>query len=598
MADRRVGVAVVTVDGSPLPPTTYSELIDARVEQSVHVPDRFSLRFRDPTFELVDGDTFGVGKAVEITVEDGQRQVSVIRGEVTTMAVEEGAGGRHELVVSGLDRGHRLARGPKVRTFTGQTDQDVVRAIASDAGLGVDIDDSVRVTYDYLLQRGTDYSFLGERARAIGFSWWVSGETLHFRKEPKLESGPTLSYGSDLVRFKVRASCAEAANKVVVRGWDPDSQEAIVASASMDVSDDAAMGTDSSLGKSAVTGAAKFGGEIERGTGSVGVRDVSEANALARSLATSATTEYVVARGEALGNPSLRAGTEVEVTGVGRRLSGHYLLTSVEHVLGAGRQYVTRFVSGGRHPDTLVDLLSGPPATTRAGWGEQGLVIGVVTNNKDPDGLGRVKVRYPTLTDSEESWWARVAAVGAGPQRGLSVLFEVGDEVLVAFEHGDMRRPLVLGGLWSRKHKPHRGGEETDLEGVASRVWRSRTGHVVEMYDSGDPAGSYVAITLADRRTRLRLGEDRVTLESPTDIAISSRGDIRLDATGDLTLTGANVEVKATNAVKIDGTTVAARGTATAKVEGGAQAELKSSGALTVQAGAVAALRGALVKLN
>ncbi len=597
MADRRVGVAVVTVDGTPLPPAIYRELIDARVEQSVHVPDRFSLRFRDPTFDLVDSESFGIGRAIEIIVEDGQRQVSVVRGEVTAMAIEEGAGGRHELVVSGLDRAHRLARGPKVRTFTNKSDQEVVQEIAFEAGLDVDIDDSVRLTHEYLLQRGTDYAFLGERARAIGYSWWVSGETLHFKKEPKLESGPTLCYGADLVRFRVRASCAEAAAKVVVRGWDPDSQQPIVASVNMNGSDDAAMGTDASLGSAAVSGAANFGKDIERGTGSVGVRDVTEANALARSLATAATTEYMVARGEAVGNPSLRAGTEVEVKGVGERLSGHYILTSVEHVLGAGRQYVTRFVSGGRHPDTLVDLLGGSTANAAPGWGEQGLVIGVVTNNNDPDGIGRVKVRFPTLTDNEESWWARVAAVGAGADRGLSVLFEVGDEVLVAFEHGDVRRPIVLGGLWSRRHKPHRGGSQTDPEGVASRVWRSRTGHIVEMYDSSDPAGSYVAITLADGRTRLRLGEDRVTLESPTDISITSRGNISLEATGDLTLEGANVAVKADNAVKIDGLSVVARGTAAAKVEG-AQTEIRGSGAVTVQAGAVAALRGALVKLN
>ena len=77
-----------------------------------------------------------------------------------------------------------------------------------------------------------------------------------------------------------------------------------------------------------------------------------------------------------------------------------------------------------------------------------------MTNNDDTDKLGRVKVKYPTLSDSDESTWARVATPGGGVQRGLQWIPEVGDEVLVGFELGDKTRPMILGGLWSRKDKP------------------------------------------------------------------------------------------------------------------------------------------------
>ncbi len=82
-----------------------------------------------------------------------------------------------------------------------------------------------------------------------------------------------------------------------------------------------------------------------------------------------------------------------------------------------------------------------------------GAVIGVVTNNSDPDGMGRVKLRFPWLTDSHESSWARVAAPMAGNNRGAYFLPEVDDEVLVVFEQGDMRFPFVLGSLWNGKDK-------------------------------------------------------------------------------------------------------------------------------------------------
>jgi uncharacterized protein involved in type VI secretion and phage assembly len=225
------------------------------------------------------------------------------------------------------------------------------------------------------------------------------------------------------------------------------------------------------------------------------------------------------------------------------------------------------------------------------------VVIGIVTNNRDPEGLQRIKVRFPTLSDTDESWWARVAAIGAGSTRGLSVLFEVQDEVLVAFEHGDVRRPIILGGLWSKRNKPFEGGRETDSEGVASRVWRSRTGHTVSMHDSGTTAQSFVAIGLADGKTKLRMGEDSVSIDSPTPITITSQQSITLKATGDVAIEGANIRLKAQQAASIEGLTVTGKATAALTLEG-AQSQLKGTANVNVEGGALASVKGAIVKLN
>jgi phage protein D len=591
---RGAGAVEVTVSGAPLSEAEYEALIDARVEQSVHVPDRFSLRFRDPTFAIMDSSTFAIGKPVDLAFSNGEMQAVVLRGEITVLGVEQSPSGRHELVVSGLDRGHRLARGSQWRSFITMTDSNVATQIAGERGLRADVDSST-ISHDYLLQRGTDYSFLTERARAIGFDWWVNADTLHFKRDANVGTGPKLVYGDDLLRFKVRASCAEAAREVEVRGWNPDTQQAIVGTSAMGKGGNGvALGTSAPVADETLSGASAFGADIRRGTGVVGIKDATEADALARALATSATSEYIVAKGEALGNPLIRAGTEVEVDGVGTKLSGKYLLTSVEHVLGE-HQFVTRFVSGGRHADTLVDLLGGQGATPI--WGERGVVIGIVTNNKDPEGLGRIKVRFPTLSDDDESWWARVAAIGAGGTRGLNVLVEVNDEVLVAFEHGDVRRPIVLGGLWSKKNKPHEGGKETDTEGVASRVWRSRTGHTVSMHDSSTPAQSFVAIGLADNMTKLRMGEDKVTLDSPTDITITSATNITIKATGDVSIEGANIKLKAMQAASVEALNVTGKATVAINLEG-VQASLKGSANVNVEGGALAAVKAAIVKIN
>src|ERR1700750_1699162 len=82
-----------------------------------------------------------------------------------------------------------------------------------------------------------------------------------------------------------------------------------------------------------------------------------------------------------------------------------------------------------------------------------GVVIGIVTNNQDPDGMHRVKVRFPWLNLDDESHWARVATPMAGDKRGAYFLPEPDDEVLVAFEHGSLEHPYVIGSLWNGKDK-------------------------------------------------------------------------------------------------------------------------------------------------
>jgi uncharacterized protein involved in type VI secretion and phage assembly len=110
-----------------------------------------------------------------------------------------------------------------------------------------------------------------------------------------------------------------------------------------------------------------------------------------------------------------------------------------------------------------------------------GVAVAVVTNNDDPDRLGRVRLKFPWVGDEHESHWARVVAPMAGEDRGLYCLPEVGDEVLVAFEHGRPELAYVLGGLWNGKDPPPRSndGGKNDV-----RVLRSRSGHEVVLDDT------------------------------------------------------------------------------------------------------------------
>lgn len=138
-----------------------------------------------------------------------------------------------------------------------------------------------------------------------------------------------------------------------------------------------------------------------------------------------------------------------------------------------------------------------------------GAVIAVVSNVDDPDRLGRVKVRYPWLKDDSESPWARIVSFLAGADRGAVFRPETGDEVLVLFEHGDMRFPYVIGALWNGKDAmPSERGADGDN---AVRLIKSRSGHQVVIDDT---AGAEKVIVRDKAGNSVELSSEGVVVNS------------------------------------------------------------------------------------
>ncbi|MEJ3750444.1 VgrG-related protein [Actinomycetes bacterium KLBMP 9797] len=534
MADeRRLDGVVLTVDGRPLPPEMYATLTLARVEESVQLPDFFELHFDDPHFELFDRGMFAVGTRIEVAFRSEGDPVVVTAGEVTAMSVEQGAVGRHQLVLTGLDLTHRLARGPKSRSFQRVTDADIAARIAGEYGLTPDVDGTGEV-HDYVLQASeSDYAFLRRRAGRIGFDFWIREQTFHFKRKPRgAGTPPPLTWGENLRRFQVRFASGERCDEVEVRAWDPLGKRTVTGRAT-----EGDLGTDAPAGQEMSTAARNGFGRVRRFAGQFPVADQAQADALARSFLLRTSGGEVVLRAEAMGDPLLGAGGDVRIERVGSRLSGTYRITSVEHLYGPGRPYVTRIVCGGKEPAGLADLIgAGAPHTERKGWGS--LVVGIVTNNADPEKLGRVKVTFPTLTDEDESTWARIVTPGGGPKRGMQWLPEVDDEVLLGFELDDKTRPVVLGGLWNRQDPPPQP-DAADGGKVNQRVLASRVDSRLVMTDDPTPS---VRLSLGGDSCHVHLEQTESLVTGDQKLVISAT-QIEIRAAQKLLLSGAQVEV-------------------------------------------------------
>jgi len=135
----------------------------------------------------------------------------------------------------------------------------------------------------------------------------------------------------------------------------------------------------------------------------------------------------------------------------------------------------------------------------------RGVQLAIVVDNKDgADNSGyRVKVKLPWLSDQESTFWARIAVPMGGPDRGTYVLPEIDDQVLVVFEHGDISRPIVIGGLWSKKQEP----VEVNQSGKNNtKLIKSRAGHRIIF---GDKEGAE-KIVIVDKTQKNKIILDSV----------------------------------------------------------------------------------------
>jgi uncharacterized protein involved in type VI secretion and phage assembly len=214
---------------------------------------------------------------------------------------------------------------------------------------------------------------------------------------------------------------------------------------------------------------------------------------------------------------------------------------------------------------SLIDLLE--PDKLRRGHTSRifGVAVALVTNNQDPDGVGRVKLRFPWLSDEDESQWARIAAPMAGKDRGAYFLPEVDDEVLVAFEHGDIRFPYVVGMLWNSKDTPPaaNGDGKNNV-----RVIKSRSGHIVRLNDEDGKESVEIIDKSAKNSIVIDTAKNTITIVSEKDITLQA-------ANGTITLDAQKVAVKSS---------------ADAKVEAGGGMDVKASATLNI--------KGATVNIN
>ncbi len=587
----------IKVGGSDVSTELMNVLREAIIDTSLQLPSMFSLTFLDPQLKWVDEAMFDLGKEVQISaqVPGGSSEV-LIKGEITALEPVFSADGKTMLVVRGYDKVHRLHRGKKTRTFLKMKDSDIVQKIAGEASLSAQVD-ATSVTYDYVLQNNqTNMEFLAARAERIGYQVYSAEGKLYFKKgDASLGDGPDLKLAENLTSFQPTYTGTHQSDKMKVLGWDNKKKQAITSQVTPNSSLN-----QGGLGKTGGAAASVFG-SAEAIVTDQPIFTADEAKALAEGLSNDISREFMQAEGICTGDPRVKAGYKVTIKGVGTRFSGKYFVTSATHIY-TEEGYETRFTISGRQPNTLSHLLESEPNQGRGMV--QGVVVGMVTNLKDPDDLGRVKVKYPWLGDNIESDWVRISAPMAGAARGFMYLPEVNDEVLIAFEHGDVHRPHIVGALWSSTDKPpKKNSEAVGGDGkVNQRIIKTRAGHVVLLDDTDGKelvsittkTGHTIVLDDGNKNVRVidKTGNNKMVIDSTKNsIAFNCDGDFTVVAKG-------KVSVKSTQDTSIEASTkVSVKGSTGLSLDGSTQAELKAA-QVSVNGSGMTEVKGGIVRIN
>lgn len=558
----------VAVGGQALSQQVTASLRTTIVDTDTGGPDACRLVFDDPGRNLLSSNRFELAK--ELTVIAGRvgddAGEAVFTGTIYALGFEHDDRGTFTTVTA-YDLSYGLYAGVHTKGYQNVTDSDLASQIAGEVGLDAGEIPSTSVLHEHVSQiNETYFEFLSRRAREVDCQLTITGKKLNFSPATAAQDAPDpgdnqstnrlqLVPGTNLQRLNIRVSGAQQVKEVEVRGWDPASKQAVISTAT------AATRT-ASMTDTPASVAGKFG-DPKRVAIGVPLMAQAECDAVAAAKAEHLGSASVHAEGVAFGDPRIVAGAAVSLGNTGGRFDGKVTVTRARHIWDQ-KGYRTTFVASGSNDRSLLGLVEN--GTASKGSPQQGGVVGaIVTNVADPDNLCRVKVRFPWLDDDYESDWARVLQLGAGNERGLQLLPEVEDEVLVAFEHGDTRRPFVLGGLYNGVDAPPLpDAVDSGAGAVNKRTWKSRSGHQITLDDTG--GSETVTIKTGSEKVSIVLdgSANGITINCDGDVKVAAKGnaeikaqgDVKLEATGNASIKGASLKFEASADVTIKGSVI------------------------------------------
>lgn len=471
---------IVEVAGLPVRPD-QGRVIAAKVRRVLSQPAQCEVELVDATVDVT------LGATLVLRLDDGVEPL--FEGDVTATEHEVGPNGARTLRVRGYDALHRLRKRQRIRSYARLDTAALAQAVVEEIGIAQVTAHARGPVVEFRAQHGQDdLELLDHACYRAGLYHQLVGPALVLFSGEGYQDGPELRWGEALMEARAEQNADRWVESIDVSGWDARRAAPTRAAAGS-----ARTGR---VGPRQPSASAVGGHGLRVLTGLMGDEDELAAHAQAELDAGYAAG--ITVEGVARGDPALRPGLAVTISGVGVSVDGRHVLSTVTHSLDAERGFWTELGTA---------LPSRPRSTAPA----LSPTLGEIVDVDDPDGWGRVRVRLLAY-DGLESDWLPVITPGAGSGRGLVVCPKTSDRVLVLLLDGG--RGVVIGGFFG----PHVGSSDAfELGDTARLVWSSGEGqrlmfddqHRVARLQQAD--GSFV-----------ELGPDKTTLHAAGDLVIST----------------------------------------------------------------------------
>ncbi len=520
-------------------------------------------------FKLSNEELLVPGKEIEITAGYHSDEETLYKGIIIkhSLKIRENSS---LLVVECRDKAVKMTIGRKSKYFYEVKDSDAFSEIIGDYGLETEVEDT-NFEHKELVQYNTsDWDFVVSRAQANGKLCFVENGKITIQK-PTLDSEAieTVTFGSSMLDFDAEIDARHQMAKVSSYSWSYTNQELVEIEAA-----DPGVSLNGNLTSADLADVLELENLELRHGGNITeteLQDWADAKWLFQQLS------KVRGRVRFQGIAAVKPNTIIQLEGVGDRFNGKAYVTGVLHQIAEGNWTVD--VQFGLNPEWFSETFDiHTPAASGIIPAIKGLHIGIVTQlEEDPDGEDRILVKIPIINNEEQGIWCRVASPDAGENRGMFFRPEIEDEVIVGFINEDPNNGVVLGMLHSSaKPAPIVAADDNNEKGFVTRS------EMKLMFDDDKksitietPAGKTVTL---DEDQGVIIIEDEnsnvITLDS-AGIKMESAGNIELVASGDVSIEGTNVSIKAN---------------AQFKAEGSAGVEMSSS--------ATAILKGGIVQIN
>lgn len=423
---------VIEVDGLVLDAQIVQSLEEVRVTQRLSLPTQCELAFQNPS-RLSNADRIlAVGKKLRVALR-GQ-SAALFVGEITALEYSYGPANARSLHVRGYDPLHHLRKRQTVRAHVQETLPNLARELLADLGIGVRVEDTPWPEWKRIIQyRQSDLELLTEMAERCGMYFSLRENELLILSLKGTGSPIPLRLGDTLFEARIAVNGDSACQAVKAEGWDP-----------LVVVPHSGSANTARSGRQVAAGAppSRFGETGQHSLADELTADDRQAQALAQAELDVRHAREVNFWGAAEGNLLLRPGSVIDVAGVEGALEGHYVLTAVTHLITHRGGYIS-------------ELSSEPPAQPVRPRSSI-VALGVVTSVADPEEIGRVRVKLPAYNEVETEWMG-VVCNAAGPEKGLIMLPNVGDLVLVLFPREDPAEGIILGGLYGIQGPPDSG---------------------------------------------------------------------------------------------------------------------------------------------